>query len=455
LFPFRFVESTMLPQLYDLLIRYDDKLQPQPRLAEHWQFSPDKTSITFTLRQNVTFHSGKPLTADDIIYTYKFLTDPKNSSNISAYINLVKDVTAADPHTVTFTFKAPTPAALDMFDLFWVIEKDADDLTTKPAGTGPFVLKDWKPGQTARVERNPAYWDKGFPYLDAIDYRIIGDVQTRTLSLQGKASDFASNVPINNVEALKGGGFTVEGASSGYFDVLLNVTSPPLVKPEVRQAISYAINRNRFTQTILQGTVEPSCLPFPQASFVYDAALDQSCAYNVDKAKSLLAQAGVADGFDVTLLTTSGGGEESVKLAELIQNDLAVVGIRVKIDNVELAAHQALQKKGDFQMCIHTFGFATRDPGSLFLTASVWKAEGNSSSYHNQAYADLITKAATTVDEAQRKALYEQLAHMILDDPFVLVIAPAARPNAWAPTVKDVAWNADGYLQLDKTWLAQ
>jgi peptide/nickel transport system substrate-binding protein len=284
---------------------------------------------------------------------------------------------------------------------------------------------------------------------------VVGDVQTRTLSLQGKASDFVSNVPITSVETLKGGGFTVIGTSSGYFDVLLNVTDPPLQKPEVRQAISYAINRNRFTQTILQGTVEPSCLPFPKASFAFDAAPDQSCAYNVDKAKSLLAQAGQSGGFDVTLLTTSGAGEESVKLAQLIQNDLQAIGIRVKIDNVELAAHQALQKKGDFQMCIHTFGFASRDPGSLFLTASVWKAEGNSSSYRNQTYSDLITKAATTVDEAQRKALYQQIGKLVLDDPFVLVIAPAARPNAWAGTVKDVAWNADGYLQLDKTWLNQ
>jgi peptide/nickel transport system substrate-binding protein len=403
----------------------------------------------------VTFQSGKPLTADDVIYTYKFLTDPKNSSNISDYIALIKDVTAPDPHTVRFTFKGPTPAALDMFDLFWVIEKDAPDPTTKTAGTGPFVLKDWKPGQTARIERNPSYWDQGQPYLDAVEYRIVGDVQTRMLGLQGKASDFVSQIPIKDVPTIKAAGFEAVPAGAGYFDVLLNVTYPPLVKPEVRQAISHAINRPRFAQTILQGTVDPSCLPFPKNSFAYDAALDRSCEYDIEKAKSLLAQAGLADGFDVNLLTTSGGGEEPVKLAELIQNDLQAVGIRVKIDNVELAAHQSLQKKGDFQMCVHTFGFSNRDPGSLFLTASVWKAEGNSSSYHNPAYADLITRAATTVDETQRKALYTQLANLILDDPFVLVIAPSARPNAWATSVKDIAWNADGYLQLDRTWLAQ
>jgi peptide/nickel transport system substrate-binding protein len=455
LFPFRFVESTMLPSLYDSLIRYDDQLKPQGRLAEKWQFSQDKTSITFNLRQNVTFHSGKPMTADDVIYTYKFLTDPKNSSNISDYINLLKEVTAPDPHTVTFTFKAPTPAALDMFDLFWVVEKDAPDITTKPAGTGPFVLKDWKPGQTARTEKNPAYWDKGFPYLDAVEYRIVGDVQTRVLGLQGKASDFVSGVPVKDVPSLKSSGFEAVPTPGGYFDVLFNVTYEPLKKPEVRQAISYAINRNRFTQTILQGAVESSCLPFPKASFAYDAAMDQSCAYNVEKAKSMLAQAGLADGFDVKLLSNSGAGEESVKLAELIQNDLQAVGIRVKIDNVEAAAFQQLQRKGDFQMAIHTFAFASRDPGSLFLTASVWKAEGNSSSYRDATYTDLITRAATTVDEAQRKTLYQQLGKHVLDDPFILVIAPSARPNAWASNVKDVAWNADGYLQLDKTWIAQ
>ena len=227
------------------------------------------------------------------------------------------------------------------------------------------------------------------------------------------------------------------------------------MKPEVRQAISYAINRPRFTQTILQGAVEPSCLPYPKASFVYDAAMDQSCGYNVEKAKALLAQAGLAGGFDVKLLSNSGAGEESVKLAELIQNDLLAVGIQVKIDNVEAAAFQALQRKGEFQMAIHTFAFASRDPGSLFLTASVWKAEGNSSSYRDATYTDLITKAATTVDEAQRKILYQQLGKHVLDDPFILVIAPSARPNAWAANVKDVAWNADGYLQFDKTWLAQ
>ncbi|MCC6179749.1 MAG: ABC transporter substrate-binding protein [Chloroflexi bacterium] len=455
LFPFRFVEPTLVGQLYDPLIRYDDNLKPQPRLAERWEFSPDKTQITFTLRPNVKFHSGKALTSEDVAYTYKFLTDPKNSSNISDYIKLVKDVSTPDPHTVVFSFKAPTPAALDMFDLFWVIESNPPDLTTTPAGTGPFVLKDWKPGQSARVERNPAYWEVGRPLLDAIECRVVGDVETRMLNLRGKASDFIAQVPIKDVPDLRKDGFEAVPAGGGYFDVLLNVTYPPLVKPEVRQAISRAINRQRFTETILQGNVPPSCLPYPKASFAYDAMLDQSCKYDVGEAKRLLAQAGMADGFDVTLLSSSGMSQESVKLAELIQNDLQAVGIRVKIDNVELAAHQALQKKGDFQMAIHTFGFSNRDPGSLFLTASVWKAEGNSSHYQNAEYADLITRAATTVDDAQRKALYEQVSHHILDDPFVLVIAPSARPNAWTKQVHDMSWNADGYLQLDQTWLAQ
>ena len=455
LFPFRFVEPTLVGQLYDSLVRYDEQLRPQPRLAERWQFSPDKTSITFSLRPNATFHSGKPLTSEDVAYTYRFLTDPKNSSNIGDYIALIKDVATPDPRTVQFTFKAPTPAALDMFDLFWVIENGATELTTQPAGTGPFVLKDWKPGQTARVERNAAYWDSGMPLLDAIDFRVVGDVETRMLNLRGNASDFVTQVTVKDVPTLKRDGFESVPAGAGFFDVLLNVSYGPLAKPEVRRAISHAINRPRFSQTILERTVEPACLPFPKASLAFDAALDQSCQYDVEKAKGLLAQAGLADGFDVTVLTTLGSGQESGKLAELIQNDLQAVKIRVKIDNVETAAYQALQRKGEFQMAIHTFGFSNRDPGSLFLTASVWKAEGNSSNYRNTTYADLVTRAATTVDESQRKALYGQLATQILDDPFVLVIAPSARPNAWTSRVKDVSWNADGYLQLDRTWLAQ
>ncbi len=454
LFPFRFVEPTALAAIYDPLIRYDGQLRPQPRLAEKWEFNADKTSISFTLRPDVLFHSGKPMTSEDAAYTYKFLSDPKNSSNIGDYIALVKEVATPDPRTVVFTFKAPTPAALDMFDLFWVIENGATGLETKTAGTGPFIVKEWTPGTTLKLERYPRYWDQGAPLLDGIEYTLLSDTESRMVNLRGGSVDLINAVPAKDTASLTQDGFNAVPSGGGYFDILLNVTYEPLVKPEVRRAISLAVNRQRFAQTILHGSVQPSCIPFPKVSFAYDEMQDKSCAYDPEKAKSLLAEAGYPNGFDSSLLV-SGNTPEAVQLAELIRNDLQMVGIKIKINSAEGAAYQKLQREGELQMAIHTFAFSNRDPGSLFLTASVWKADGNSSSYRNPAYKELVAKAATTVDEAQRKALYKQLTQMILDDPFVLVIAPNQRPYAWKKHVNGLSWNADSYLQLDQTWIAR
>lgn len=453
LYPYRFQEAPVVASLYDTLIRYNDQLKPEARLAEKWEFSPDKTKLTFTLRQGVKFHSGKDMTAKDVVYSYNFLLDPKNLSNVGPFLNLVKEVQSPDPRTVVFLFKGPTPAALDIFDLLWIVEDGAKDLQKTAAGTGAFLLKSWVPGNAATLEKNPNYWEQGYPLLDRVEVRVISNVDARTVSLRSGDSDVIEKILIKDVSALRQEGFAAEPSSGNFFDMLMNVTFAPLAKKEVRQAINLTINRERFTRTILQGAVEPACMPYPPTSLGYFADLAQRCKVDVARAKELMARAGYPDGFPVKLLVSAGTAAEAPKLAELIQNDLKQIGIQVDIENVDFAAYQSRQRDSQFELALHNFGFSNRDPGSLYLTASVWKPNANSSKYKNADFSKLVGDAATAADDARRKELYRQIGEHILDDPYVLVFAPSPRSWAWNKKVQGIAWNADAYLQLQRVWI--
>ena len=443
--------------LYNVLVRYDENLEPQPELAESWEIAEDGTSITLQLRDDVTFHSGRSFTADDVVFSLETALDPEVYANLEPLAGTLSQVVAVDEHTVRFEFSEPNPAVFDLLDLLYIVDQDVwPDMTTTPAGTGPFRLVGSVPGTSYTFERFEDYWEDGLPYLDRIVMNVVTDPQAMTLNLETGSLDLIINFPVRELERLRQqpgieAGYTTDGAL--VMAVVMNVEREPLQDARVRRAINHAINRDRLVRLVLEGS-QPRCQPWGQTSIGYAPELEGACAYDPERARELLAEAGYADGFDVTILTSSQRSGDWTRFAELLQSDLANVGITADIVDLESAAYVERRRASDFQMQIHNFGRANKDPASLFGTVSNYRLS-NPSQYENERYSELVGMGATTVDTDERAEIYRELAHIIVEDAFVLNVA--SRDQAWAADadLHGVRFTGEGSPLLERAWLEQ
>ncbi|MFN8525585.1 MAG: ABC transporter substrate-binding protein [Chloroflexota bacterium] len=444
-------------QVFSTLIRLDDKVQPQPDLAESWEMSADQKKLTLKLRKGVTFHSGKELTADDVVATILRYQDEKTAANIRPQVLRFKDPKAIDKNTVEINFDAPMATVFDALDLMFIWDKDNfNDIKQKPNGTGPFKLAQWQPGESVRLVRHDGYHKQGLPYLDELTIKTYPDFEGLMVALETGAVDMAGPLRPRDrkrMESRKEVQVVPGVRGTSVFDVNLNVTRPPFTDKRVRQAISYAIDRQRFVDTYLSGDSEPWSLPWPPHSPAFDKELNGTYAkQDLDKAKKLMAEAGLASGFETTILATK-GRPGYMELAELVQGDLEKIGIKTKIEVLEEAAWRPKHIGGDLNIATHSFGRATKHPASMLEQAVVWRPDKNSASYQSEAFTKLSKDASTTFDAAKSKQIYADINKLILDECFTLVIAPDGRSAGLRQHVKGYASNLEDWPLLEGLWV--
>ncbi|MHB1133674.1 MAG: ABC transporter substrate-binding protein, partial [Chloroflexota bacterium] len=329
-----------IPAFYDTLTRQDAALKPQPELAESWEMAKDGLTLTMNLRKGVTFHSGRELEAKDVVASFSRVRDPKTGANIRGMMEPVAGAEAKDRHTVVFKFDKPYAAIFDALDMLFIHpEESTDDLKTKPVGTGPFILGERVPNTKTIVKRNPKYWRSGAPLVDEIEIQILPDAQGRIVALetgsvhvieQPSYLDFVRLRDDKNYLTATGG----EGGS--ILTVYFNVTRKPFDNKQVRQAISHALDRDRITQTYTRGVSKAQSLPWRKEVFAYDAELEGRFAFNLDKAKQLLAEGGYPNGFEAEINTSGEGYSPGSKMAaEILQADLAKIGVKLTIRDYE------------------------------------------------------------------------------------------------------------------------
>ena len=447
----------MFNAIWNVLARYDQALKPQPELAESWELAPDNLSLTLKLRKGVKFHSGRELDAEDVAFSFDWARDEKRAANIRPLAMEVKQVETPDPSTVVLRFDKPNPGVFDTLDLLYILDREtAGKDESKGIGTGPFIVDQWLPGNELRLSRFPDYWRQDLPYLDGVVLRVIPDAASLSVSLESGGVHLAERVQVSEFKRLAANpalqsGTAAVGAS--FFNVLLSVRQSPLDDARVRQAVALTINRQRFATTVMEGIVEAACLPYPPSSFGYDREQAEHCKHDPEGARQLLAEAGAGGGFDVALTTSTQVAPELPKLAQIVQADLGAVGIRVRIEDVEQSIWTERSVKGDYQMMTHTYGRAHKDPTSLFGTAVVWRPTNNPTGYSSPEYARLVAEAGTTLDPQRRKELYRQVNDLVLQDNWVVPVAPNPRPWVSRGEVQGVDFNLDGMLLLDKIWI--
>lgn len=327
-----------LSLVYAGLTRLDPHGAAVPALASAWKYNSLGTQVTFTLRPGLKFSDGSTLDAGAVKKSLdRGRSDPK--SLVAPQLTSVKAVSAPDPATVVIDLTAPNyqlPNLLagktGMIVNPAAFTADAAAIASRPAGSGPFTLTSYTQNAKAVLRRNPGYWDAASIKLTGFELYPLPDASTVVAALQSGQYNVAQ-IPGSQVEAAKAAGLEVQVIPSMVVATLdVNITKAPFDKPEVVQALKYALDREALLKTQAFGNGEVSYQPFPKGYAGHDPGSEELFAYDPAKARQLLAQAGHPDGVDVTLTTATAEG-----VPEQVQAQLKKVGINAKIEVIPQA----------------------------------------------------------------------------------------------------------------------
>lgn len=345
---------SMIKSLFDGLMDYKPgTTELVPDLAESYEISEDGQTFTFKLRQGVKFHNGREMNAEDVKYSIDRVVNPETQSPGQGFFASIKGydeaaegkadgvsgITVVDPLTIKFELTRPDATFLHVMAINFShvvpkeeVEKYGADFGKNPVGTGAFKLGEWTLGQRVVFQKNEDYWNKGLPHLDTITFEIGQEPIVALLRLQKGEIDIPGdgippakfqevmNDPEQKARVVEGGQL-----HTGY--VTMNVNIPPFDNVKVRQAVNMAINKERIVQLINNRAV-PANQPLPPSMPGY-ATDYKGYAYDADKAKALLAEAGFADGFETDLYVMN--TDPNPRIAQGIQQDLAAIGIKANI----------------------------------------------------------------------------------------------------------------------------
>jgi peptide/nickel transport system substrate-binding protein len=447
-----------LSNVYDTLIQYDRKMVPQPHLVTAWELARDGLGIKMTVRRGVKFHTGRELTAEDINFSLKRIQDPKIASLYKFMADKVTKAEAPDPYTIVWNFNRPYPGIFDLMSKLHVVDKeniDKTDFTKRGTGTGPFVFERFVPGEYSLLKKNPNYWRQGLPYLDEVRIIPVPDVVALVTQLEAGALDVAIRTPVVDAVRMRSNPkFKVEmGMIRAFYDILLFTKKGPFMNKKVRQAVNWTINREHYWGTIFKGIGDWSCIPYPSQSPAYFPDLAKSIKPDLEKAKRLMAEAGVPNGFETSILTTRMRTQEFLDLAVLYQQDLAKIGIRARIEDVELAQYEFRHLNEGFETAVHTFARANYDPDTLIGGALAWTPKMGMTRFGDPEYIRLYEDAGSSYNMQERKPKYRKLVEYILDESFTLPLCYQPELYIYGDYVKGLTTDVDFNTDCSAAWL--
>jgi peptide/nickel transport system substrate-binding protein len=445
-------------QVYDRLTYYpDSSLAPQPMLAESWDISSDGKQIKLNLRKGVTFHSGRDFTSEDVKYNLLRVRDPKvGASAIATLSKWFTDIQTPDKYTAVLVSESPRPAAFDVFEYLNIVDSqtmEGPDAKTKAVGTGPFTFVEWQQGLLIRFAKNKNYWQSGTPYLDDLVVNIARDPQAMVVQLESGAVDAADRVPLSDVVRLQKDPKyqAIVNQNGPVYLVGVNTTLKPLDNKLVRQALNYAIDRERFTQTILQGIVDARELPWPRQSPVFEAAKDTTYAFDLDKAKSLLAQASVSNlTLDLIWVSTYA---DIKSFAEMYQADLAKIGVATTLKPLEPGVWQTTSRGLQYGLNLTFTGPAALQPVSL-ASSAVFSPDLSTTGFKDDQYSTLVGAVGAEEDATKRKGLYSQLNDLLLDQSFAMPLCANPTNIVVSARVHDVVYTMHEAVDYSHAWIS-
>ena len=411
--------------LYDTLTRWDTSLKLLPGLATAWK-SVNDTTWEITLREGVKFHDGTPLTAADVKAVYERNLD-RGKTVVTAGFATIEAVQATGPTSLRISTKKPDPLMpvrmAQMGGYIYPARHATDDgakeLARKPVGTGAYRFVEWVKDDRLVMDANQAWWGWGGkpPAIDRLIWKPIPDDFARLSALQRGEVDVITNVPPDQMKIVR----TLTVPATRTVTFWINTTQPPLSDKRVRQALHYAMDTASIVKNLYAGQGKPFSGGLADTDFGYNAEL-KPYPYDPERARKLLAEAGVGGGFDVTLYAGSGTMVNDKQLLEVIADMWSKVGVRARVEMMEMAARQKMNN----DRTVPPHGLMLINPQSTLLDAdgSMWRLfhpNGFGGKYWvgsqpGQRFHDVMEQARYTLDPKKRKELYTEATRIIHED---------------------------------------
>lgn len=451
---------------------YDTLIQPtvdgkgiQPGLAESYALADDGKSVTLKLRSGLKFADGSALELSDVKWSLDRARNKDTGGEFAFLLESIASIETQAPDTVILNLARPDPVILQALATFNAgimsekllmaasganLEEKSKNFADKPIGSGPFVLTSWSRNNEMVLSRNPHYWKAGtdgkpLPYLDKVRFVIIPDDATRILKLKAGEIDATEFVPFSRVAELKADpklNMTLFPASKViYFNLNNRPTfkdgsKNPMADVKVRQALNYATNKEAMIQVLSYGfgTASQSFMPMstPMAS-----GKGQPYPYDLAKAKALLAEAGYANGFEVTCMALAGNVDDVAQLSAL-QQMWGQVGVKVKIEQLESATRLAKFKAFDYQMRTALWTNDVNDPSQITSYFAYYPiVQSIRSGFRDEEVEKLFLKSQEEVDSAKRTSLYKELQERYVAQAPLVFLLEVPYPIAMAKKVHD------------------
>lgn len=467
-------------QIFDGLVQFDQTLTITPALAQFWKASRDGLTWTFILRKGVKFHHGREVTADDVVYSFTRILNPKTKSGAAdLFVNIkgarefrqgkasqVAGLVALDRYTVRAVLdEAPVPfvsvLAVGHAKIVpkEVVEQQGEAFGAHPIGTGPFKFVRWQQGKEIVLAANPEYFD-GPPKLSRVAYRIFLGEQFDTMYEEFQLGNLEDTpIPTQDYRRIltrKDHTYVKRPMISIRF-YGLNMRVKPLDDRRVRQALIYAIDREALIQDVHLGRYTLARGILPPGTQGFNPRL-KGYPYDPEKAKELLAQAGYTGGHGLPLIPiwSSVKREEIVREHEHIKKYLEAVGIQADIRYLtDWPAFSKMLEEGKLPTFLYAWYADVPDPDNFLFKLFYSRSPRNFFGYSNPIVDDLLLRARSQPDLQRRIDLYRRAEQLILDDAPIIPILHHTYERLFQPYVRSIEVNGlgDPYIPLRKIWL--
>lgn len=417
------VENRLDYQIYDTLLqkKYEDQTQLEPRVAESWDLSEDGKCYTFHLREDVTFHNGTPLTAEDVAFS---LDTYANSKYQGAVVDGFDHYEIVDDYTIkVYTSSVYAPFLDNMAQMFigskaYYDEVGEDTFAQEPMGSGPYKWVSHSIGDNVVLEAYEDYY-RGAPSIKNVTFKVISDVASMGIAIQTGEVDFAELDPsvVSTLESDEN--ITIEEATQTTFGfVAMNTEKEPYNNVKFRQAINYAIDRQTLIDSVMEGyAVENSNLLTPDRLGYSEDQLQYT--YDPEKAKELLKECGITGEYDLGKMYVA---EQYKLLAQAIQDNLKAVGLTTTIEILEFNSYLDKLSQGDFGITCLQMSLEGDTQQVSMAICSDYIGMANNARYSNPEIDEMFNKAVHTIDEADREQVYNEIFQKVQEEAVYAVL---------------------------------
>ncbi|MFZ5780803.1 MAG: ABC transporter substrate-binding protein [Pseudomonadota bacterium] len=435
-----------------------DKIVPD--LAESWSWSPDQTKLTFKLRSGVKWHDGKPFTAKDVKCTWDALADKDAKSDMlrknprKVWYSNLKEVTVGSDTEVTFVLDRPQPSFLSMlaagYSPVYACHVSGRDMRSKPIGTGPFKVVEFKRNEAIKLVRNPDYWKKGRPYLDAIDWKIVPNRSTRMLGFVAGEFDmtFDSDVTfpmLKDVKEQKADAVCEARPTNVNSNILINRDSPPFDNAELRRALVLAIDKKAFNDILFQGhaLIGASLLPPPAGVWgMPKDKLESLPGYGGDveknraAARQIMEKLGYSKDKPLKIKVSTRNIAIYRDPAVILIDQLKSIFIEAELEPIDTTVWYTKIQRKDYSVGMNLTGLGVDDPDTNFYENFHSTSDRNYTGYKNPEVDALIEKQSGELDRKKRQEIVWEIEKKLVEDGARPVLNHNVANTCWTPQLK-------------------